>query len=599
MDRPRVTVEQFLWILVLALAFGVRFLNLGVQPLSDLEAGWALHALSLFPGSANIEILPPGPQPGYIALTGLLFSLFGSGDLLARTLPAAAGALLCLVPFFFREQIGRRAALIMAFCLALDPGLVAVSRLGGGVMPALSFLLLGLGLLVSRRAILSGVMLGMGLLSGLAAWQGLLILALTGLFTVLLEKAGWILPASVLGDSERGLFPPISTWAAVLVSAGVTVLGIGTLFGLFPQGLGAMSASLPGYLVGWAAPQEQSMLLMLSVILVYQPLAMIFGLIAGVRSWIDGNAFAQRMVIWVFVALGMVVFYPARQVGDMVWVVVPLWGLASIELARYLDIASDHRSLVFGQAALVFTMLTLFWLNLAGTNLSLLDQRGYLMRTGIFLGALFLVGLTTILLGYGWTWKAAVQGLVWGLVAALGIYQIAGMWNSSQSISAHVINVWLPRPQTGENHLFMQTIKDLSHWSTGRSDEIDVIVAVDSPSMRWSFRNFPNADFIPESEVISLGETPSIIITSVEAQTPALAASYRGQDFPWWRYPGWSGILPQELPHWVAYRSNPAGLSSVILWARADLFPVGTTSAADSPIQPDEPDTPLEPDVLK
>ena len=61
MKRNLVTLEQILWIVILALAVAVRFVNLGVEPLSDVEAGWALQALSLFPGASHIESITPGP----------------------------------------------------------------------------------------------------------------------------------------------------------------------------------------------------------------------------------------------------------------------------------------------------------------------------------------------------------------------------------------------------------------------------------------------------------------------------------------------------------------------------------------------------------
>jgi hypothetical protein len=336
---------------------------------------------------------------------------------------------------------------------------------------------------------------------------------------------------------------------------------------------------------------------MLAVLLAYLPLVLIFAVIGGVRGWAAGDGFAQRMVVWVVAAMLLVLLYPGRQVGDLVWVLVPLWGLASLELARYLEVEPKHRAIVFGQAALVFIMLCLFWLNLAGFSQSITDQRSYWLRIAILLGVLFLAGLTTVLLGYGWSWKGALQGLVWGLVAGLVVYQVAGMWNSARPATAQVLNIWHPLPQAGENRLLMQTVDDFSKRSTGKADQIDVLVAVDSPSLRWSFRNFPNATFIPENQAAALGESPSLVITRVEQQDPALAASYRGQDLPWWRTPGWVGTVPQSMPAWIAYRQNPASLTPVILWARTDLFADVSTDASEAEISPAQLDAPLEVDV--
>jgi hypothetical protein len=594
MDRPSLSIEKILWVVVLVLAFAVRFINLGAQPLADQEAGYALQALAVFPGTADLEEINYGSQSGYVAISGLLFWVFGSNESIARLLSALAGTLLCLSPFYFRNWLGRHAALIMGLGLALDPGLVAISRLAGGPMPALGFLLLGLGLLAAGRVAISGVFLGLALLAGPAAWQGAVIIAISVGLARLAESAGWITSLLDSQGEKSGIFPPVANWKDGLLYAGLTILLVGTVFGRFPQGLGLLGVSIPDYLSGWLLASSVTGIQMLAVLLAYQPLAIIFGIIGGVRGWADRHAFAQRVVIWVLVALLAVFLYPGRQMGDLIWVLTAFWALAAIELARYLEVESSSSVVVFGQSVLVFVMLCLFWLNLAGFNQSLLDQRGYWLRIGILLGVLFLVALTTFLLGYGWSWKAAVQGLVWGVVAGLVVYQAAGIWSSSRPATAQLLNIWHPSPQSGENRLLMETVQDFSKANSGAKDQIDVVVAVNSPSLRWSFRNFPNVEFITEQEVSVLGISPSLIITQVNEQNPALAASYRGQDLPWWRMPGWSGVLPQDLPSWLAYRKHPAILSSVILWARGDLFPGGSIPDGDTASSPDSLDIPLE-----
>jgi hypothetical protein len=95
--------------------------------------------------------------------------------------------------------------------------------------------------------------------------------------------------------------------------------------------------------------------------------------------------------------------------------------------------------------------------------------------------------------------------------------------------------------------------------------------------------------FISEQQVLSLRESPSIVITRVTEQEPALSASYRGQDFSWWRYPAWQGVFPQPLPVWVAYRENPGFNEQIILWARADLFPAEIQTVEQQPAQVEDP----------
>ena len=328
---------------------------------------------------------------------------------------------------------------------------------------------------------------------------------------------------------------------------------------------------------------------MLVVLLVYQPLAILFGSIGAVRALMEGDPTARRLSLWTLVALVISLIYPARLVSDLVWVVVPLWGLASIELGRPFRAGIERGWLVFAQAILVFILLSMGWLNLAGLNQPVPPEGTFGLRIAVLLGLIFLVGLTTLMVGFGWSWTAAGQGLVLGLVAALGIYQIAGVWNSSQGQSTQVFAIWQPAPQTGENRLLMRTVSDLSNWSTGMDDQVDVTIAIDAPSLRWAFRHYPKAVFIPEQQALSLRESPSIVITRVTEQEPSLAASYRGQDFSWWRYPGWQGALPQSFPAWLAYRENPAVKEQVILWARADLFPVEIQNTDIAPARVEDP----------
>ena len=65
MKRYLLTIEHSLYLLAFLLALGVRLLRLGVAPLSEFEAGWALQALGLSHGHAILL----GTQPLYAVIT--------------------------------------------------------------------------------------------------------------------------------------------------------------------------------------------------------------------------------------------------------------------------------------------------------------------------------------------------------------------------------------------------------------------------------------------------------------------------------------------------------------------------------------------------
>ncbi|GAG91398.1 unnamed protein product, partial [marine sediment metagenome] len=107
----------------------------------------------------------------------------------------------------------------------------------------------------------------------------------------------------------------------------------------------------------------------------------------------------------------------------------------------------------------------------------------------------------------------------------------------------------------------------------GYRHQIDILTTVDTPSMRWVLRNYPQSRFTAD---LKIGELPSVIITRQEGEVPQLNTSYRGQDFVWWQQPGWSGALPTPILPWLTFREAEIKNETVILWARSDLFPDGT-----------------------
>ncbi len=588
MKIPRWTIEHALFGLAFLLALGVRFLRLGAGPLPDFEAGWALQALEVS-GQGQVAL---GPNPAYTMITGLLFFLLGSSNGLARLWPALAGALLVLLPAFFRRQLGPKAALILAFGLALDPGLVAVSHSAGSAMPALAFSLLALGAAYQGRAILAGILGGLALLCGPAVLAGAVGLALTWGAVLLLERAGvletWIAPwervLPVIAENGELTTEVVPTNQGTFLRTGLYVLAgtallVGTLFFRFPQGLGALAATLTTYLRGWAEPSGVPSLQLPVALLFYQPLPLIFGVIGAVRGWrksLPQHELARQLSLWALIALLLAMLYPARQVSDLAWMLVPLWALAALELADSLvpEEETQNKVIVAGQTALLLVLVAFAWnYLLVLSNANLLSGPATLRNILILvIGAVGMGAVTTVLVSLGWSWPVARHGLVLGASIVLGLFMLSGMWGTSQVRPGGGQELWSRIPSYGETDLFVKSITALSEWHTGHRDLLDVVLLADSPSLRWALRSWPNARFAAN---LSPEDLPSAIVTYKGQESPALAASYRGQDFPWESYPAWQGILPPDLPRWLAFREAPLQSTEVILWARADLFPGG------------------------
>jgi hypothetical protein len=560
----RLTIEDTLFIVALVLGFGVRFLRLGIAPLSDFEANWALQALSIAQGKDVIL----GSQPGYVLLTSLTFFIFGNSNMLARFWPAIAGSILVGVPFLFRRSIGSKLALLAVYGLALDPGLVASSRFAGSPMIAIGFGSAAIGFWYVRRPIIAGVLGGIALLGGPAV-----ILGASGIGLAM--GAAWIfsrLRFIVWKPIFNTVLVRDSLWAIGISAGIVTLLILGTLFFRVPQGLGALAGGLPAYLNGWLDGSQVPSSRLMASLLVYQPLGLLFGIVAGIRGWIQNSNLLKWMSLWLIATLILVLVYPARQVMDLVWIILPLWILAASELSRHLEVDTWERLPAFGQAVLIIVLLVLAWINLAGLNLQGYDPQVYRLRLAVVGGVVALIGITTGLVTLGWSPVIAQRGLAWGLGLTLTVYVIAALWGVSQVRPNGEQELWLPAPATQQTGLLMNTLEDLADYYTGIPDSLDLVVTSPKPSVRWALRNFSQVRYL---DVLGVGELPAAVISPGEDVSPKFSVAYRGQDFGWSVWPAWQGALPPNWPGWLAFREGPQNTDQIILWVRGDVFPGG------------------------
>lgn len=591
MNLKQITFEQVFYLTAFLLGIAIRFANLGAAPLSDSEADLALQALALAKsGSLTAQAL--SPEPGYLVMTSWLFNMFGSSNFLARFWPAAAGSLLVLLPWLIvrRVQPGlleRKAAIFMAFGLALTPGLVAASRQVGGTMMAVSFLLLTAAAYLAGSgknwAIAAGILGGLALLSGPAVIPGLITLTAVGMMA-------W----------RYYHFHPPSRPMFLAIAA--TILLVGSNFFRDPAGLAAWLDTLPVYLQGWFLPTAPFVgvpaLRLAAALVIYQPVAVVFGLVSAGRSLFLPAEGEDRLGIRLILGGLVIVFvlvlaYPSRQATDLAWILVPLWLVAAREIRRYLPTAGEDQQAAANnvvsilQALVLILLFGLLWYTLASASRIQLGDTGRLMRYVVILGILALGALITVLIQLGWSWTTARNGLAWGVFGGLALFAISALWSTAYLRKNLPQELWTRSPGSGNTALFTKTLMELSQRNTGRPDSIDIVSEVSEASMRWALRKFSNTEFVDQYSAKTL---PSILITRQTQETPALLAAYRGQDFVWWQYPGWSGPLPQDLPGWLTFRSGPIQQESVILWARSDRFPGGILSpleiGGDSSSQP-------------
>ncbi len=549
-----------LYVIALSVGVVVRFIGLGAAPLTDLEAKWALQAL----GVANGIHPALGSQSAYVLLTSIVFFAYGGAtNALARVIPALAGSGLVLIPALFRQRLKPRTAVILAFAIALEPGLVALSRQAGTSILTLVFTFAAFGLWEKRKTASAGVFAGLALLSGPALWVGLLGLALTWAIWQPFERA------RQSPDDERPPRRPRSEWVRSAWFALGTIGFVGTLFALVPGGVSAWLSGLPEYVGGWTRASNISAGLMLFSLVAYQPLGLVLALVATVRGWMHGLRRIRILSIWMVVALLLALFYPDRQITDLGWALIPLWGLASLELARNLNIRPEERREVLGTVALSVLILVFIWLNFLGLTQfgGLPDQE--MARTWVMFGSFFLLVMSLLLVAVGWSTRVARFGAVWGLAAALGVYSLAALMGAaSLRQMPDAVEMWRPGGTLPESDLMLATVQNMSDWSDRNVNSQPVTIAgIDSPALQWLLR----ARAVSEQDAPSPTEDAPMVL-AVNRDDPALAARYRGQSFVWRRVPLWEQTGFSNWLDWVSFHQIPQQSEMVILWVRNDLF---------------------------
>jgi hypothetical protein len=306
--------EGWLYALAFLFAIALRFIQLGAMPLTDAEAAPALQALQIAQGFKPAL----DPYPFYILFTSVLFFIYGGGtDFLARFIPALLGSLLVFAPLLFPERIKPRVGLILVLFIALDPGLVSLSRQAASPILAVAFLLFAWGYYTQNKASLAGFFAALALLSGPSIWAGILALAIAwaiaqAINSLRSRKSGESLETIADDPTTTDHQLPAFDYRTSMVSLVATFLIAGTLFFIVPNGLSAALASIPAYIRTWLTDSDVPISRLLFSFLVYQPLVLLLAMFAVIRGWRTGSSRIIPLSIWFLVALLLAIFNPDR-----------------------------------------------------------------------------------------------------------------------------------------------------------------------------------------------------------------------------------------------------------------------------------------------
>jgi uncharacterized protein (TIGR03663 family) len=590
------TVERAAWIGLGLLAAVVRFFQLGLRPLNEVEALQALAAYRFSQGA--IEAAPAGTVPALFSGNVVGFSLFGASDISARWLPALAGLILVLLPYGLRHRLGRGGALAASLLLALSPAAVYFSRaLDGVILVAACGLAIAVGLinyLDSRRpayAYLAAGALGLGLCAGPAIWTLVLIFAAFGLLLYLAEK---------IGKRESGWSSLLVAWWALRGESGLLAqLGavlaatfglVAMTFVLHPAGVGQAADLLGGWLVGfWPESGGNPALYPIVLLLRYEALVLVLGLVEiGRALWAArsaalaltraGSAFPHTtfLTFWAAAAALVILIAGHRPAGNILLVVVPLALLAGQGVARaWRWLARRHIWAEAWSIAGIALVLGVF-LYLQIASYSLADHAANLSFAGLSLPTssayllLALIGFS-LLVGLGaiaWAWRgpALLLGGGWlTLLVVLGLFGFQAMWGLNVAQAADPRQILIAETTRPEVRLFVEELESLSLAEVGDAHLLPITVDADTgPVVAWYLREFER-----QSVVKGLADPPGTVAAiTLAAQDLPIGETFRGQGFPlraWWT--PW-GIGGQPMVRWLLFNAGykPFVDQEVVLW---------------------------------
>jgi uncharacterized protein (TIGR03663 family) len=561
-DLTRISLVTIGAIVAIAVGFALRFAQLNVVALSTSEARHAYEAYSFFRGDTS------GPNqalsdtnPAFLVLQAITFFLFGATDVVARTLPALLGGGMVLLAWLLWPFVGKARALGMAALVALSPTLLFASRTADveiavaffALLLVVSFLRIGLaGSSPDARrawALAMGFSVAAIFASGPTSIS-VLICVVVGLAVSVLANPGVDSApnrslATIKGSADLPLFLLIGFLATLLVFFTRLFSDLTALAGL------SETIADWGRLMTSSATTTPTQFFLLAILL-YEPLAIAFGIVVANRKDTDGPgqlswaAFAG----WFVAAMLLFSFESGRQPSHAIHVALPLvllGGCGLGDLFSALDLRKAVRSragtLFSAMVGLVVAVIAFFvLLNRADSDTVPSDDRSGLQAVVIIVLAVVplayaVVHLVTADRKEGRGGQAGLIAL--GVLALfLGGYTLRSTVELSYFNAASGSELLAQQTSTGSVSQLVDRLRNLSRDVTVTERTVKdptgghgLSVAIDRRVQwpyRWYFRDFPEAQVVAAGQ--ASGSSAQVVIAPDE--TGMAEGGYTPRSYP-------------------------------------------------------------------
>lgn len=371
------------WVVTILGAAAIRLVRLDDWALNPAEATRAYDSWVLFQGRPLVtgESIPnTGALP--LLLQSAAFFLFGTSDVVARMVPALAGIGLVLLPLALRRWVGDRAALGIAALVAFSPTMDYASRV---VSPEITVALLALAALaflvrLGEAGVTSnaprGLAIALGVVTGAAYASGPSAITVELTMVVGIAVATLVAPDGTIARGLRGLRSRHALPGFVLAML-VTALLAFTRFLSFPAGIGGAGATLAPWWQLLTESGGQPVQLFLITLLIYEPIAVVFGVVALGRQRRGTHEAIALSAGWFAAAFAVWSFSAGRGPEHTVHVAVPLLLLGGMALgAVFQEIDWAHFWRGSGGVLALLLLGIVTGLAAVGILLTRIDDRG-------------------------------------------------------------------------------------------------------------------------------------------------------------------------------------------------------------------------------
>ncbi|RME46221.1 MAG: hypothetical protein D6796_09325 [Caldilineae bacterium] len=557
-----------MYLLVAALALGLRLAYLAHYALNDAEASQALAALSIYHG----ETPAGGYSPLMASLVSATFVLFGDADWATRLPSALLGLVLVMLPFGLRRQLGRRGALAASALLAVSASALFWSRtLSGDAATATGMLLLLVG---GTR------WLGEGETGGLYGAAGGLALLLTGAPSGFTALATLLASLAMLAFTVRGAQAAVQSRLAAgeraVRNAGYLFGGLLLLLataGLFNlSGLAAVSDLLTRWLESFGLqPRPGAAYPAILLLFFYEPLLLFFGVVGLGAAVGSRRPLDWLLAVWAALAITLDLLMGGRSGGQVLVVLVPLSLLAGRQIGSLWEglqtrARLDGEGLFIAIGLMVSTFIYISGMSWARCTAA---QAGCGTAWVLPLAGALLIGGLAVIFGMWYGAGTAWRGLGAVLLVTLGCLSVGASWRLSFGPPAHL--PFQPMTALPASTRFRTLQLDLQRQSAervGDRHEIEMaVVGVDTPMLRWGLRRFERVRFV--GSFAETGDEP-ILLARPDAGQP-VGRRYVGQEYALIAHWSLDLLNGKEWVRWYVYRYLPnhkPGSDQLVMWVR-------------------------------